>query len=410
MNSKSFFRKVTLSALSALSLLSVSACSGGTAPNLAAYNAQRAPLMAMAAAGAQNAIQIFFVKAYGRVAIENEQLSRNDANGPQAQLIRQIDSARQTLDGSFYDLNNADIVQAFLRAKQRGVRVRIVTDTDNMTEKNSGPNGPPRQAIVALQKAGVPVVDDKRSGIMHNKFLVIDSQRVWTGSTNLTDTSLFQHNNNALLLNSPQLAADYNSEFERLFTQKIFGPNPPRQVPYPSVQIGGTQVEVFFSPRGGGSQAVQRELQNARKRIVFMTFSLTDKTIGEIMEAKSKQGVQVNGVFDSYLGASKYSLYEPLRADGIGVSKDGNEALLHHKVIIVDDTVITGSYNYSANAENTNNENFLIIHNNPAIAQMYADEFARIKQISYVSKPKVAAQSVGAVRSMAAPTPIIEED
>lgn len=407
MSSKSFLRKAILGSLALLSATGISACSRTP---MAYPPAAMAPtqLSSMAASATQNAVQLFFVKAYGRVAVENEQVSRQDANGPAAQLIRQIDSARQTLDGSFYDIDNADIVNAFLRARQRGVRVRLVTDTDNMTAKNSGPAGPPRAAIVALQKAGVPIVDDKRSGIMHNKFLVIDAQRVWTGSTNLTDTSLFQHNNNALLLNSPQLAIDYTTEFERLFTQKIFGPNPPRQVPYPSVNIGGTRVDVYFSPRGGGQQAVQQALQNARKRIIFMTFSLTDKTVGSIIEDKANHGVQVNGVFDSWLGASKYSLYEPMRADGIGVSKDGNEALLHHKVIVVDDTVITGSYNYSANAENSNNENFLVIHDNPAIAEAYVQEFARIKQISYVSKPKVAAQSV--VRSMAAPHPIVEED
>lgn len=390
MSKRNLIQKLTLGLLTGLSL---AACS--KAPLMMPPGAMqpygRAPLQNMqtglqAQAAAQ--IQVSFVKAYGRTAVENEAVSRRDPNSPGAILIRQIDAAKESLDGSFYDIDNADVVNAFLRARQRGVKIRLVTDSDNMTVKNSGPSGPPRPAITALQKAGIPVIDDKRSGIMHNKFLVIDGRKVWCGSTNLTDTSLYQHNNNALLLPSAKLAGLYTAEFERLFTQKVFGPNPPRPAQDPRVTIGQTQLEVYFSPRGGGQQAVIRELQNAKKRIIFMTFSLTDKTAGEIINQKAAAGLQVDGVFDSWLGASQYSLYSPMRNDGIGVSKDGNEALLHHKVIIVDDAVITGSYNYSANAENSNNENFLIIRNNPALTQAYLDEFARIKQVSHPGKPR----------------------
>lgn len=395
MKRQSKFKQVFLGALAALSF---AACNKAPlypmAPGVQMGMQQNFRSFANARSSVSNpagTIELSFVNAYGRSALENEQISRKDPNSPAAMLIRQIQSARKSLDGSFYDIDNEDIVKAFIAAKKRGIQVRMVTDTDNMTAKNTGPTGPARPAIVALQQAGIPVVDDKRSGIMHNKFLVIDGLRVWTGSTNLTNTSLYQHNNNALTLVSPQLAASYTAEFERLFTHKLFGPNPPRQVPYPSVQIGTTQVNVFFSPRGGGQQAVLQELQSARQRILFMTFSLTDKTAGEIIQQKMAQGLQVEGVFDSWLGASQYSLFNPLKESGLNVRKDGNEALLHHKVIIVDNTVITGSYNYSANAENSNNENFLIIKNAPEIAQAYIEEYQRIRRIS---RPGVAKPSV----------------
>lgn len=339
-----------------------------------------------AAATQTGSIQVSFVKAYGKTIAENEQITRRDPQSPGALLIQMIDNAQHTLDGAFYDIDNAEIVDALLRAQQRGVRVRLVTDSDNLTAKNSGPSGPPRVAITRLKQAGIPVVDDQRSGIMHHKFMVADGQAVWTGSTNLTDSSLFHHNNNALVLRSQPLAASYTAEFERMFSQRIFGPNPPRQVPFPRVQIGTTTVDVYFSPRGGGQQAVLEELRRARQRILFMTFSLTDKTAGDIIAAKQRQKVQIEGVFDSWLGAGQYSLFNPLKTDGLNVRKDGNEALLHHKVIIVDNTVITGSYNYSANAENSNNENFLIIRNNPAITQAYVEEFRRIQKISRAGK------------------------
>jgi phosphatidylserine/phosphatidylglycerophosphate/cardiolipin synthase-like enzyme len=350
-----------------------------------------APMM-QAMRAAQGGIQVSFVKAYSRSTLENEQITRKDPNSPGAQLIRLIDSARETLDGAFYDIDNKEVVDALIRAKQRQVRVRLVTDTDNLTAKNSGPTGPARPAIVALKKARIPVIDDQRSGIMHHKFIVADGQSVWTGSTNLTDSSLFSHNNNALVLNSRELASSYSAEFERLFTDRVFGPNPPRQVPFPRVQIGNSTVDVYFSPRGGGQQAVLQALSQAKKRILFMTFSLTDKTAGEIIAAKKRQKLQIEGVFDSWLGAGQYSLFNPLKQGGMNVRKDGNEALLHHKVIIVDDTVITGSYNYSANAENSNNENFLIIRNNPAVTRAYLEEFQRVQGVSRPGFPRVQAE------------------
>lgn len=393
MNKKWFSPLQTALCAGLLAGLSLTACGSNLSPaQMASYSAQMqaaqqqqmhalrapAPLQAQSSA----ALQVSFVKAYSRNTAENEAITRKDPNSPAAMLVRLIDSARQTLDGSFYDIDSALIVEALIRAQKRGVRVRLVTDSDNMTVKNSGPQGPPRPAIVALKKAGIPVIDDQRSGIMHNKFIVADGQSVWCGSTNLTDTSLYSHNNNAVLVKSVELATSYTAEFERLFTQRIFGPNPPRTVPFPRVKVGSATVDVFFSPKGGGQAAVMKELSQAKKRILFMTFSLTDKTAGEIISQKQAKGIQVAGVFDSWLGAGRYSLFSPLKADGMDVRKDGNEALLHHKVIIVDDTVITGSYNYSNNAENSNNENFLIIRNAPAITAAYVQEFERIRSVS----------------------------
>ena len=66
---------------------------------------------------------------------------------------------------------------------------------------------------------------------------------------------------------------------------------------------------------------------------------------------------------------------------------DGNEALLHHKTILADNTVITGSFNFSANADKTNNENMLIIENAPELASAYQQEYARVMQAAKVNHP-----------------------
>ena len=63
----------------------------------------------------------------------------------------------------------------------------------------------------------------------------------------------------------------------------------------------------------------------------------------------------------------------------MSVIQDRNTGTMHHKVIVIDEeTVITGSYNFSKNAEERNSENLLIIKGNPDIAQAYLAEFNRV--------------------------------
>lgn len=334
-----------------------------------------------------------FVNSYASTIAQNEPIARQDPNGPGRTLLGLIQGARQTLDGCFYDIGDHGVVDALIAAKNRGVRVRIVTDDESMFAKTDiplpkGQVAPTRDTIIKLQQAGIPVVDDKRSGLMHNKILIADGQAVWMGSTNVTQSSLYQHNNNAMVIRVPQVIENYKYEFERLFTNKYFGVAgvPARQIPFPVVQANGATIRTFFSPRGGGTEAVLDMLSKARKRISFMTFSFTDKAIADLMIRKRAEGVVVEGVYDQCLAYGQYSTKRMLADNKIFTRHDGNEALLHHKVIIVDDTVITGSFNFSANADKTNNENMVII-DNPAIAAAYMQEFARVNQAAAVNKP-----------------------
>lgn len=322
-----------------------------------------------------------------QAAFNNTYLERIDLNMPVAKkdphntdkgLIYLIRHAKTSIDGAFYDIEDLGVTAEMLKAKKRGVQIRLVTDTDNMVEKADATK--PRQAIVQLQGVGVPVVDDKRSAIMHHKFMVVDGQVVWTGSTNVTPTSLYAHNNNALTIRSAEVARAYDTEFERLFIKKEFGSSMRDGIdPVKPIQVGGATLRIFFSPRGGGREAVVNELKQAQKRIRFMTFSLTDAETGDTILDKAKAGVKVEGVFDRWLAAGKYSLFNQFKSAKVDVLKDGNEALMHHKVIIIDDdTVITGSYNFSQNAEVNNNEAFLIIEHARALNAAYSKEFDRI--------------------------------
>lgn len=338
------------------------------------------------AAGSTGPIRVFFNDTYGETIEKNEPKARKNPYNTDKSLYRIIRGARRTLDVAFYDLADEDVAEAFIAAKRRGVKVRVVTDSDNMVDIESAR---PRESLRMLKAAGIPVKEDKRSAIMHQKIVIADRQHVWTGSTNATVRSLYQHNNNAVLVRSEALANIYTRVFEQ-YQGGFFGPPGELQqlVDGAGLTIGGMQVQPYFSPRGGGKAAVEAELQDARKSIKFMTFSLTDEQVGNILVKKDKGGVDVEGVFDRWLAAGEYSLFDKLKRRGLKVSKDGNQALMHHKVFVVDDeVVITGSFNYSKNAEASNNENFLIIRDAPHIARAYVSEFRKVQHAARYNKP-----------------------
>ena len=127
---------------------------------------------------------------------------------------------------------------ALIDAHRRGVVVRMVTDSDYLDE-------PETQELI---QSGIPVLSDRWEGLMHNKFVVIDRQEVWTGSMNFTVNGAYRNNNHLMRIQSTRLAENYTTEFEEMFTQDLFGPGSPNHTPYPSLTINNIQIETYFSP------------------------------------------------------------------------------------------------------------------------------------------------------------------
>ena len=123
---------------------------------------------------------------------------------------------------------------------------------------------------------------------------------------------------------------------------------------------------------------VLARLAAAKKSIHFMTFSYTADAISDAMIAKLKAGLTVRGVFETQNAGGSGADFTRLKQGGVDVLEDGNCYILHHKVIIIDErTVITGSYNFTGSAERDNDENLVIV-DNPAVARAYLEEFARV--------------------------------
>lgn len=291
---------------------------------------------------------------------------------PADKLAAFIRSAERTVDVAAFELESPEIRDAILNAHAAGRQVRVVTDSNYKDEPD----------IKALQAAGVPVIDDERSGLMHNKFVVIDEgtpdAAIWTGSMNFTENGVERNNNNALILRSPELAENYGTEFREMFEARSFGRTSPNVVPHPEVTVGHSRIETYFAAEGDVAGHVAEALATAQQSIHFMAFSYTHDDINTVVMGKMAEGVKVRGVFDNTQAGSKHSKYHDLKAAGADVKRDGNPKVMHHKVFIIDEkTVITGSFNFSASADKSNDENLLIIED-PALAQQYMQEFQKV--------------------------------
>lgn len=296
----------------------------------------------------------------------------SDANqhrgGPDEYLVAQIDAAQETLDLALYSLSLESVTDALLRASQRGVRVRLVMESESIDKEQ-----PQR-----LANAGISIVGDQREGLMHNKFTVLDGNQVCTGSLNLTTSGTYSDNNNMVCFVSAEMARDYETEFEEMFNDHDFGPDSPADTPFPQVTVAGSQVQIYFSSEDGVASHLIDLLSGAEESIYFMAYSFTSNDIANAMVDRATEGVELKGVFDeARVQDNQGGEYDYLKKH-IDVRLDGNDGLMHHKVIIIDrSVVITGSYNFTASAENNNDENCIVIYDRN-VAEMFLQEFYKV--------------------------------
>ncbi len=286
-------------------------------------------------------------------------------------VVADIDAAHTSVDVAVFDLDVVEFVDTLLRAKERGVAVRLIVDSENLETPEVA------EQTGRLQDADIPVKFDDREPFMHNKFVVVDGAVAWTGSWNITTNDTFRNNNNFLRFASSEMAANYTREFDQMF-DGTFGTRKSTGTPHPQLQVGGVPVEVYFSPEDRPAQYVLQRLEQATTSIRFMTFSFTSDPIAQAMIAKTEAGLTVQGVFERQNASGTGAEFQTLSDGGVDVLEDGNCYILHHKVIVIDDRiVITGSYNFTASAERDNDENLVIIED-PALARAYLEEFERL--------------------------------
>jgi phosphatidylserine/phosphatidylglycerophosphate/cardiolipin synthase-like enzyme len=300
------------------------------------------------------------------------------------QLIRKINNARSSIHIASFEFNLTPVAEALIAAKGRGVDVLWVTDNESGLEADEDPG---RGQFAMLENAGIEVRADTRTALMHNKFWIFDGQILWTGSTNITENGIFDQDNNTLVIISPELAAIYEVEFQEMWNGE-FGPRSTSQLANQDTVVNGSAIHVVFTSEDHAiEEAIVPLLNTAQKSIRFLAFSFTDFPMAQAMIDRAKAGVNVAGVFEKVGSDTAAAELRTLYCAGVPARRDGNGGFMHNKVVIVDERyVVTGSLNFSTNAETSNDENVLII-DNVDIAKLYMREFERIWNLASDPEP-----------------------
>lgn len=291
--------------------------------------------------------------------------------GLDAIIATDLLQAEARVDIAAFDLDAVPIVEALIELRRRDIPVRVVTD-DGYTEAST---------TNRLRRNGISVVEDRRTALMHNKFIVIDERIVWTGSLNYTSNGAYCNNNNAVRFDVPEMAANYTAEMDEMFNGRAFGPTSSTWLPNRQIRVNDVLIESYFGPEERLAPVLAAAADSAEEEILFMTFSFTEKIIGEAILRQARQGITVRGVFEATGSDTAFSYYERMlgeRLPNLQVHKDGNRRLMHHKVLIVDrELVVFGSFNFSASANEQNDENIVIVHD-AEFASYFVEEFGFI--------------------------------
>jgi phosphatidylserine/phosphatidylglycerophosphate/cardiolipin synthase-like enzyme len=316
-----------------------------------------------------------------------------------------IDAARQSLDIAAYDVRLSppllELVGTALRARlAAGVAVRIVYDADKPEPPNTaaGQDPAPPGTGSMVQALGVPWRRIGGPKLMHHKYMVRDAgtpdARVWTGSTNFTDDSWTLQENNIVELASPALAGYYARDFADLWRAGAIGDSGDFDTTPETLSFAAqpARVEVCFSPGKGQDidAEVARLILSAQRRVRVCSMLLNSSAFLNALTAQLDAGrVRIDGVYDQTQMEGVFQQWQLVphnlwkipaaqdiiaRAQLVGkrstpYAPDTPHDFMHNKVLVIDDTVITGSYNFSRSAE-ANAENILTIESAP-LAEAY---------------------------------------
>jgi phosphatidylserine/phosphatidylglycerophosphate/cardiolipin synthase-like enzyme len=135
------------------------------------------------------------------------------------------------------------------------------------------------------------------------------------------------------------------------------------------------RAQVYFSPRGGCTEAVVAALGSARRSVLVQAYSFTSAPIAGALKAARDRGVDVRILLDRSQRSERYSSATFFDHAGIPTWIDRAHAIAHNKVMVIDgETVITGSFNFTKAAEEHNAENLLVLHDR-GLAGVYTENW-----------------------------------
>jgi len=326
-------------------------------------------------------------------------------------LIAYINRAKYTLDIALYDYVEDStwyeggyvppIHTAINNAYARGVKIRWIHNPSD-SSKGFAAAITPNYGLALINKAIPTLPSASYSGIMHNKFVVIDGRAsnpndaiVWTGCMNWEPGQICKDINNIIIFQDSALAHTYLTQFNQMWgdsvegglpnlTTSVFGPKE-KDITLHNFGIDGYWVESYFSPADQTSNHIVSTIQTAQSEIDFEMFTFTLVADDAPIVAAVNRGVNVHGIMDqSSLGYQPYSDLGSAMGPNLlvysGLPGYYSNGICHSKYVMVDPCdydwnadpkILTGSHNWSSSANTVNDENTVIVHDSSIVNQYY---------------------------------------
>lgn len=300
-------------------------------------------------------------------------------------LKRMIDEAQDSIDFAIYGIRKQnDIKDALFAARLRGVRVRGFVDSSNRLCGREGGYYYDDTASLIEGLGGADIVRCDNvigfSYIMHNKFFIFDQKKVWTGSTNISDTGTGGelNSNLALILSSPSVARTYGKQFDELYHGGSHRNGTDNTRHFFSFD-DNTKVELYFSPTDDALRnGIHSVIDGATSTLDIMMFFLTDVETAWRIAAAERRGVRVRLILDHLGSKNEASQHKFLCKKGVDVKIENWPGKMHMKAAVADSkSVVLGSQNWTRNGNEGNDENTLVIHNE-VLATSLQSEFNRL--------------------------------
>jgi phosphatidylserine/phosphatidylglycerophosphate/cardiolipin synthase-like enzyme len=315
-------------------------------------------------------------------------------------LVKYILMAQESIDVAVYNTTSssavADIAGALNTAHANGVQVRVIFN------ENTGNTAIPNLSPGIPRLESPPANFNNNIGIMHHKFFVFDANsnnpnlpRVWTGSTNLTTQQVNTDANHAVLIQDQSLAIAYWLEFNEMWGTDGPQPNPQnakfgiqKKDNTPHVfNVNGKRVECYFSPSDNTNQRIVQAIHEANTELLVNTMLITQNSLADAIIFQHFNGVNTSVLVNTEAQSSTFGqLRNALRGRLAEYSQI--TGILHHKTMMTDvlsnqnPLVLTGSHNWSASADNINDENTVIIYDEMVVNQFFQEFMARFEPMA----------------------------
>lgn len=269
---------------------------------------------------------------------------QNDLRGTLTQAIR---SAKTSVWLMVYSLSDRAIIHALRDQAAQGIPVHVIVDAKATPQ--------------AAQLLGPHIKTTLRSsiGLMHLKILVIDEEKIWCGSANMTHDSFYLHQNLILGMHHPELAQAMIAR-----AKELTAPTPSPKCEPLFFALGRQKGEFWFLPHA--KPALKRLcnlIDTAKKTVKVAMFTWTHPALTDAVIAAHKRGLRVEVFVDRNQSISAGATTVKRLCDaGIPVRTNYGNALIHHKCVWIDDKILAcGSANWTRAALKSNDDYFVVL-------------------------------------------------